>query len=464
MSEAQVEIETPTGQLHGRLAGLSLPKQVFVLSIWPLAEQVLNFTVGFVDMALAARLEPQATGVAAADAIGIAGMLMWLLGMLQATVATGAAVMVARGIGGGRKSIANAALGQAVTMIGLLGIACAVLMYAGADGLAMLIGAEGLSRELCVLYLHIVTLAVPFSTQLFICNASLRAAGNPRTPFVLMLLVNAVNVAVSVTLVQLDFGVKGIAIGTCCAWVTGALLAWIVLIRGKSGLRLRWLRMRPHWHTARRILRVGIPSLVESLGMWSGSFVMMSIIGRMGKPEDGLIGIFNIAVRIESISFMGGFAIGMAAATLAGQYLGAGNPKRAQQAVMLCWGLCTALMCFGSVLFLLFPEALAGVATDQPLHLATVPTMVRLCAFSQPFFATTIVFSSAMRGAGDTRTPMLATYIITYLVRVPWVYVAGIVMGWSIVFVWLGLVCEWVVRASLFAFFFFRGRWRRVEV
>lgn len=459
------QMEAEAGQLRGRLAGLSLPRQVFVLSIWPLMEQALNFLVGFVDMSLAAHLEPESVGVAAADAIGIAGHMGWLIGLLQGCVAIGTGALVARAIGGGRKTVANAALGQSVTMIGLVGLFSAVVLFFIAGPFARLVGAKGLALEQCELYLRVFALAVPFSTQLFIGAAALRAAGDTRTPFLLMLLVNAVNIIVSVALVKMGFGVAGIAAGTCVAWILGSLIMIQLLVRGRSGIRLRLLRMRPHWHTAKRILRIGLPSLFEMLGMWTGNLVMLAIIGRMGEPEDGLLGIFMIAVRIESISFMGGFAIGTAAATLVGQYLGAGNVKRAGDAVKLCLVAAMLLMGAWSAVFLAIPEQLALLVTDQPLHLQTVPTMVWLCAFGQPMFAMAIVISNAMRGAGDTRTPMGLTYFITYFIRVPWVYLGGIVLGLNIIGVWTGLVAEWYVRGGLFAaFFFLHRRWQRVEV
>lgn len=443
---------------------MSLPRQVWALTLWPLLEQWLNFLVGFVDVTLAARLEPEAVGVAATDALAIATFVAWLINVLQSAVALGTSVMVARAVGGGRRAVANAALGQGVVMIGGMGVLAGLLIYLVAPLIGALAGAKGDALAFCVLYLRVVAVAVPFSTILFIGNAALRAAGDARTPFTIMIAVNLVNTAASITLVRAGFGVAGIAAGTSLAWVVGTVLVVGVLVRGKRGVRLRLLRMRPHWHTARRILGVGLPNLLENVGHWGGSFAMLAIIGRMAPPEAGYLGIFTIAVRIESMSFMGGFAVGMAAATLVGQYLGAGLPEMAQRAVRLCWLSAVGLMSGFGLLFLLFPQQITRLVTEQSVHLAVVPAMVWWTCFAQPFFATTIVLSQTMRGAGDTRTPLMLTYASTLLYRLTWACLAAFVLDLGMVGLWIGLVCEWPVRALLFTVFYFRGRWLRVAV
>lgn len=457
----------PQWELSGKLAGLSLPRQVFVLAIWPLAEQFLNFLVGTVDLALAARLTPETLAVAATDALGVAGYIGWLLGMLHASVGVGASALVARAIGGRHKRLANAALGQALLLGALAGAVLGAVVFAGAPVIASLAGLSGEALALCTTYLRVIASVAPLSAILFVGAACLRGAGDTQTPFWVMVAVNGINAIASILFVFGPapiggYGVTGIAAGTAVAWTVGAAIIIFTLLRGKGGVRLRWMRLRPHWHTARRIIAVGLPNLFESSGMWVGNFLVLTIVGRL--PTQGTVGAHMIAIRLESVSFLMGMAVGVAGATLAGQYLGAGQPKRAKQAVGLCWAAGVGLMMVMGLLFLLLPGLLVRIISDVPLHLELVPPVLRLAGWIQLFFASYIVLSTALRGAGDTSVAMRITYASTFLIRLPAAYILAVPMGMGFYGLWIALCGELVIRGTAFAIRFIHGGWTRIEV
>jgi len=103
-------------ELQGRLAGLTLPRQVLVLSVWPLMEQFLAYLVGTVDLALAGRLRPQSLQVAASDAMGVTSFATWLINLILMAIGIGATALIARAVGGQHRRLANAALGQSLTL------------------------------------------------------------------------------------------------------------------------------------------------------------------------------------------------------------------------------------------------------------------------------------------------------------------------------------------------------------
>jgi putative MATE family efflux protein len=460
-------IEPVEPQLSGRLAGLSLPRQVMVLALWPLLEQVMQFLVGTVDLALAGRLSPEATAVAATDALGVAGYLHWLMGMMLGAVGVGASALVARSIGAKHRRVANAALGQALVMAVGFGLLMGLVLFFAAPLLATVAGAKGEAVTLCVLYLRILSLAAPLMGVLFIGNACLRGAGDTVSPFWTMVVVNAVNIGVSVLLVFGPapiggHGVAGIAVGTVVAWAVGAVIVISVLLRGNGGIRLRLIRLRPHRHTLWRIVRVGVPNLLESAGMWIGNFAVLKLVSYTGG--EGTIGSHMIAIRLESISFLPGFAVGIASATLVGQYLGAGSPMRARQAARLCWGLGAGIMGLLGAVFILVPDLLAMAISRAQVHQETVPPLLRICGFVQVFFATSIVLSSTLRGAGDTRWAMLLTYISTFAVRVPAAAVVVLVFKGDLWWVWIVLCGELVIRGTLFMSRFQHGGWAQARV
>ncbi len=452
-------------ELSGRLAGLTLWQQVLVLAFWPLLEQLMSFLVGTVDMALAGRLEPETAAQSAADALGVAAYFGWLMSLFHSSVAVGATALVARAIGARHKRLANAVLGQSMLLSVFSGLFVAVSVYFAAPWMTPP-GMTQMAERWGVLYLRMVALVAPASAVLLVGTACLRGAGDTRTPFMVMVVVNLVNIGASLLFVHGPapiggHGVAGIAAGTQLAWIVGAGMTLWMLGRGRV-LRLRKHRLRPHAHTIRRILRVGVPNLLEGVGaMWLGNYFILVIVSTLGVP--GAVGAHMIAIRAESLSFLPGFAMGIAAATLMGQYLGLGDPDRARRAVMLCWWLAAAFMGVLGVTFMLFPGGYIFLMTDAPglTELATTPLII--AGTVQVFFAAQMVFGQALRGAGDTKATMAITAFSTLVVRVPSAYVIAHTLGYGLTGVWVALCGEMVVRAGLFTARFFHGGWRGIE-
>ena len=467
-SSETVEIREKA-ELPGRLRGLSLPAQVWVLAIWPFLEQVLNFAVNLVDLVLAGRLETEEQSIAAVGAIGAAGFVAWLIAVVMGTLGTGAGALVARAVGASHRGLAQAALGQAMMASGLLGVVVGIIAFIAAPSFAHLIGLDGQGFVMGVTYLRIVATVTPAVALLFVGTACLRSAGDTRTPFITMAVVNVVNVAISCLLVfgpapLGGHGVAGIAIGTACAWVLGAVIVVaVVLWPNNRVLRLRLHRLWPHRQTLGRILHVGIPAFLENaMGTWLATFAVAIMVGSLGGTTS--LGAHMLAIRIEAISFQPGFALGVAAATLAGQYLGLGDPARARQAVMLCWGAGVVVMGAVGIVFVAAPAMLVGIIADVPMLVEQAAPLVRICGYVQVGFATYLVLSFALRGAGDTRTTMWITFACVYGVRVPGAYVLGIWMGWGLVGVWIALCSDLTLKGICFGWRFLQGGWIRVKV
>lgn len=461
--------DNPTGALQGKLGRLSLRRQVAVLAVWPFFELLLHSLVQIADTAIAGRLD-----AVTLDAIGVAAYVGWLVGMLHQALGVGTAALVSRAVGGGRTTLANAALGQSFLIALVWGTTTGVGLMLLARPAAGVFQLPPHTADLAVTYMLVIAVGAPANAVLSAGNAALRAAGDTRTPFLAMAATNVVNVIVSVALVFGPapiggYGVAGIAAGTVIAWFVGMAISTGVLMSGRVRIRVRKRRLRPHWHTMRRIIRIGVPSLIENGGMWIGNAIVLVIVGKLLERSgaDGLLGAHIVAIRIESLSFMPGFAVGIAGATLVGQYLGAGNPERAKQAAHLCWAVGAGIMAAVGVLFIAIPEPIIALLAPGE-NMAEVRDMavplLRVCGPIQFFFGTYLVLSQCLRGAGDTRGPMMITYASTFLVRLPAAYVLAIVLDLGLTGLWFGLCGELVVRGCLYIARFRGGKWQRIDV
>ncbi|MCH7961684.1 MAG: MATE family efflux transporter [Planctomycetes bacterium] len=490
---------TPDGTLRaGRLAGLSLRRAIWVLS-WPiLIESLLNSFVGLTDTVLAAALW---NGDAATDAIGGASYIVWFIGLVIMSLGIGATALVSRSVGAGRLAVANAALAQTLMLAVVLGVAVGLLVAGLAGPVASLMKMPDDRATMFTHYLWIVSAGVPLTAILFAGIACARGAGDSVRPLYAMVAVNVVNILASwafsgVDLARtrmvdgelvrqvflsnpfgFDLGVKGIAIGTVLAHAVGASIIIMMAVRGTWGIRLVRHRLRPHWHTIRRLVRVGLPNLSETFGLWVGNFMIVIMVGWLGA--EGMLGSHIVAIRIEAFSFLPGFAMGAAAATLAGQYLGAGSPAMARRAVLYCVLIASVVMGGMGLLLAMMPREITGLLTSQEVHLEHVPPLLIICGVVQIPFAIAIVTRSAMRGAGDVKMVMLLTWVTTYGVRLPLAYaLSGVDLKLaenlvlenpfrdepSLSWLWVAMCAELVVRGAVFGARFMWGGWTKARV
>ncbi len=456
-------------RLGGSLEGLSLSRQVLVLAMWPLLEQVLTFFVGLTDLLISGRMAVGVERVAILDAMGLGGYVAWFFNILQGAVATGVMALVSRATGGRNPVLANRALGQGLWLGVAAGFGSLILLQVGITLLIRWIGLSPAAAVQAEAFLRVLAISGPFSGALFAVNAALRGAGDTRTPFMAMIVVNLVNMAVSWTLVFGPapiggHGVAGIAGGTVTGWICGLLTA--VLLVGRVGKNtLHWSResLRPHMETLMRIIRVGAPQSLEIAGMWTIHAYGIRVIAGLG--DSGALGAHILAIRVESMSFLPGFAIATAAAALAGQYLGAGSREMATRAVRVCWKSAVMLMSAMGVFFVFGRNLLIGwMAPGSELHLHLAAPLLIVCALAQPFFATCIILKTSMRGAGATHIVMRWSFGSMIFYRV---FVLGMMAHFGVATltrVWIVLSLDLVTQAFIFARLHFRGKWLDASV
>jgi putative MATE family efflux protein len=463
----------PLPVLAGKLGGLSLGRQVAALAMWPLLENMLTFLVGVCDVLVSSRMAEGARKVAILDAMGLGSYVGWFFNILQGAVAVGVMALVSRATGAKDAELARRGLGQGAWLGLAAGMGSLVLLQAGKG---LLVGMMGLSSEAQVLaheFLFALAWSGPFSGAMMAMNAALRGSGDTRTPFLSMLVVNVVNVGLSILFVYGPepwggHGVAGIAWGTVCGWAAGALTVALKLVRGKSiedSAALRWTRSAIAWHrqTMMRIIRVGIPLSMEVAGMWSIHCFGIQTISNL--PQQGSLGAHMIAIKLESMSFMPGFAVATAAAALTGQYLGAGSKAMAVRTVRFCWKVNVCLMSVLGLCFVIFREELVHLlAGDSEQHLRMAAPLLLVCAFAQPAFATCILLKTTMRGAGATSLVMKWAFSIMIFFRIGVLWMLREYFSVTLVGVWTVFAIDLTVQACVFSWLHFRGKWLEAKV
>jgi putative MATE family efflux protein len=257
-------------------------------------------------------------------------------------------------------------------------------------------------------------------------------------------------------------GVEGAAWATTLANVVAAAI--FLGLAARKPMRERYGafgQMRPVAGEIVRLFRVGLPIAVHFF-LDMGSFLVFSAyIGRMGTEA---LAVNQIAIQILALSFMPcqGFAI--AATTLMGQYIGAGHPALAMKSAYTTLRMGLIYAGFIAALCLAVPEQLVRIFNSDATVIRLGRPVLYWAALFQAFDAVQFISDGALRGAGDTRVPMLIVVGAAWLVFLPLAYVFGTVLDRGVVGAWAGATLYIVVIGVAMFARLKAGRWRRVRI
>ena len=455
---------------YERQRRLDLPPlswQLLLLAPPIVVEHFLHLLVGLTDTWVANHLPTDAA--ASTAAVGTISYFLWFVGLTTSAFGTGATALIARAKGAHHRSLANSVCGQTISSMLLVGLTVGLVLFIFSMPLVRISGLGGDATPLAHSYLKMLAFSVPFSSVMFVANACLRGAGDTITPAVSMLIVDGINMFLTYSLGLGRWGMpamgfNGIALGTIIAYIAGGILQFGVLLAGRGGIRLHLHRMRPHWLTLKRILRVGVPSGVESLLVWIAQFAVIHFINGIDTRSNIAPAAHNNAVRLEAFSYMIGFAIATAAATMVGQSLGARDEKRAQKAAYLCFAAGGGIMTAWGLFFIFGGGVLADWISANGAISRLTAQCLWITGFVQLAFGASIIFSGALRGAGDTMAVMVLNLASILLVRVVGVVLVVRVLHLGLAAVWVVLCIELFVRGVLMYLRFIQGAWRTVRV
>ena len=438
-----------------------LRKEVLKLALPATGEQLLSMTVSIVDTMLVGHL-----GASALAAVSLATQWTFMAVTLFTAVSTGSTALVARSVGGKDWDTANRTVRQSV-LVGLcIGLAATALAELFAEPALAVMGAEPEVLAQGVTYMRIASSIFALSAVMFVGNACLRGAGDTRTAMMVMAVVNVLNIVVAWTAINGPFGlpklgVAGSALGAVAGRAVGGLLVIGILLKGRSGLKLDLRHWRLDFGIIKRVLRVGLPTGIERVIMRLGMMAFVRVIASLGTVA---VAAHTVALRAESLSYMPGFGFAVAGTTLVGQGLGARDPRRAERSGYLTYQMAASLMAVMGLVFVLFPQPLIRLFTDDLAVVQMAVTPLRIVGLIQPVLAATMVFAGNLRGAGDTRFPMYVTSMSIWSIRVPVASLLCLALGTGLSGAWLGMSIDQAVRGTIFFLRFKGGRWKLAEV
>ena len=383
-------------------------------------------------------------------ALGIAFTILGGLFAIFNFLQYGTTAQVARAGGAGESETARRLGAQAVWLSLAFGIAVSVLVAVLAEPLVSLMGGEGDSAEYAVTYLRIAAVGFPAAFLALGGQGYLRGVADLRTPLVILIAGNIVNLVLEVLFVYgFGWGIEGSAWGTAIAQLGMGVAFIVVIVR-----RLQPGEMRVQIALARRVLSLGKWIFIRTSALM-GAFVLAGAVAtRFG---DASIAAHQVAFQLWIFLALVLDSVAIAGQIIVGRELGAGRRDAAygagERMIWLSVGLGAAFAALMLVLASVLPRAFTGDAAV----LDEAALLWPLFAVMQPLNGAVFALDGILIGAGDG--PFLAGSMVAAFLACTAVLVASLVEDWGIRGVWAALVILILVRLTLMTARFRRGRW-----
>lgn len=426
---------------------------------WPvILAQVLASIVSLIDIAMVGRL--------GRDAVAAVGYTTQFLNLAQSVMfAVGAAcvAMMARAVGARAPERARQALAASLLISAALATVFTAVVLSFAHELLDLLGAEAAVRDAAIPYFRLSLGATLLLAVSITIESAFRSVRDTRTPMLIAVVVTVVKTGLNYLLIFGNLGAPRLELvgaGLATLLAQGVALGGFVYAaaRGAPILRVGLRDLRTSLPLLPEVTRIALPAVGERVILNVAIMTYFAVLGQFGSVA---IAAYTIGTRLLSFSWIPGTGFSVAAATLVGQSLGGGDAKAAESAGWRAARLALGVSIVLGITFALLRVPIARVFTSDAGVVAALGPFMLMLALAQPPMGVHFTLGGALRGAGDTWTPLVAAFLGNWAFRVPlaWLFSQG--FGLSVTWVWAALIADHFVRAVWLTLSFRRGRWRR---
>lgn len=436
---------------------------------WPtMLTNVIGGLQGMVDHALVGNL----IGYRANAAIGVSWQIIIVVIVFISSVFTGMSVLVSRFAGANEEDKVNRTVYQAFLTALIISVGImAPIGYLASPALLDLVNAAPDVKTEALPFLRIMFLFSVGMFVFFMLSTALRSAGDARTPMILGIAMTVLNLVLNIILIRglgpiPAFGTAGSAMGTVIA---SGLIALFSLWKLWSG---SWVISFPHdrgfgpdWDIIRSLFRFGLPTGIQGIAMNIGGVFMLSFIGSLAQSAAAQAAFAVSYTELFSLVTWTSIGLMGAAAAVAGQNLGAGQPDRASAAVHVAarFGFVGAL--FVGIFFLFFPRQLLAIfGMHDPAVVEIGVQLLRVLSVSGLLIAVALTYTGGLQGTGDTKSPLYISIISQIIVPLGICFVIKQTSKLDPIDIWIAILCGHAVRCALSVIRFKQGKWRTIKV
>lgn len=435
-----------------------------ILSLaWPtMLEQLMQTAVQYIDTAMVGSLGTQATA-----AVGATTTINWLIGSSTVALSIGFLAFVSQACGSGDREKAVRASSQAVLTTLVVGFLFTVITLSLSRKIPVWMQVDPEIQQLAGTYFFILYTPMLFRTASIIFGTLLRAVGDTKTPMQVGIWMNVINVVLNFLLIYptktyfgmtvpgAGLGVVGAAVASAVAFAFGGIAITVSLWRHPV-LSPRGRSLKPDWQILNPCLRVALPNALQRFGTSLGYVAFAAMINSLGDVSTAA---HTIANTVESAFYIPGYGMQTAAATMAGNALGARDEKRIQDLgrMILLIEVCLMILS-GGALFAFAPQMM-DIFSDDKLVIGLGISVLRMVAISEPFYGVSIIIEGMLQGMGKTMMPFVCNIAGMWGIRILGTLMCTQFLGMGLVSAWGCMIAHNMLLFILFVLYYRSGRW-----
>jgi putative MATE family efflux protein len=439
----------------------SIDKAIVLLSIPMILEMAMESLFAIVDAFFVSKISTDAVAT-----VGLTESVLTLVYSIAIGLSSAATAMVSRRVGEGDRNAAAHAGGQTIVIGILLSLVIAIPGNIYAKDILLAMAKDPLVAEKGYPFTQLLlTCNLPI-LLLWMLNGIFRGAGDATTAMRALWIANIVNIILCPTLIYgwgpfPAFGLLGSAIATTTGRSIGVLYQLWKLFQVGKIVKIKWAQLKPDWEIMGRLVRLGAGSTGQYLIASASWIFMIFILGQISKE---VTAGYTIAIRIIIFTILPSWGMANAAATLVGQNLGAGHPERAEKSVWRAGHFNMLFMVAVSIIYLAFAPAFIQIFTTEPEAVYAGSLALRFLAAGYVFFGYGMIFSQALNGAGDTKTPTLLNFVFFWLLETPLAWLLAMHWNWGQTGVYTSIIVAESCLAVAAMWVFTKGRWKLAKV
>ena len=401
----------------------------------------------------------QFVGKAALAAVGgSTSVLISFLVNLFTGISSGATVIIAQQFGAQNTDGVKKSVHTSMALTIIAGIAITIIGFALSKPALLLMGTPDDILGHATIYMRIYFLGSLASFVYNIGSGILRAVGDNRRPLYFLIAACMTNIVLDVVLVLgLHMGVAGGALATILSQLVAAILVIWVLVKTDLPIRINFKEITIIKEHLQSVLRVGIPSGLQSNMYTISNIALQACINSFGTNS---VAAWTAYGKVDSFFWMIIGAFGISITTFVGQNYGAGQYERVRKAVKTCLIMTFSASAFIGAFFCLFAQPLLSVFTSDPDVLAIGMRILYMTAPTYVTFVCIEILSGTIRGCGNSLPPMLLTCCGVCIFRVAWVFLLNPIWH-SLDMVIVSYPVSWTLTSILFVIYYRKFNWMR---
>ena len=450
---------------RGKTSGLLL--KILFLS-WPaIVQEGLNVAVSYIDTAMVGAL-----GAEASAAVGLSSTLVWLVSSIAGGFGIGILALCAQADGSGDPLLIKKAGHQAFYLTLAVGIPMSLICLASAPFMPAWLGADVSIRHDASVYFAIISSACFFRTALIIFSSALRGVSDMKTPMLINLYMNLINIVLNFFLIYptrsvswffgltvpgAGLGVAGAATATAISLVFGGVLMFVFYCKNKH-FDIRNGGIKYDGAVMKNSLKIGIPVVMSRSVLCLGYVAFSAIVTSLGVIP---FAAHNIAIQAEQAFYIPGYGFQSAASTLAGNAMGEGDAEKVKRVNRVICLITFGLMFVAGIVLFVFAEGLMGIFTPDSEVIKLGAAVLRIVSVSEPIYGVLVILEGTFNGIGDTKAPFIYSVITMWGIRICGSLLLISVFDLGLRSIWLLMIADNIARCIMLLVRFGMGKWKK---